>query len=76
MILGSHDADFAPNMTVLADGERRVGLIVFTECVGQPLREVPGVEIFDLESHVGAFDVPLPRIRIISIEEFDPEQFL
>jgi uncharacterized protein len=76
VILGSHDADFAPDMTVLADGDRRVGLVVFTECVGQALRDVPGVEVFDLESDADAFDVRLPRVRIISIEEFDPEQFL
>lgn len=76
VILGSHDADFAPGLTALADGDRRVGLVAFKECVGQALREVPGVEIFDLESDADAFDVRLPRIRVISIEEFDPEQFL
>lgn len=76
VILGSHDADFAPDLASLADGDRRVGLVVFTECVGQALRDVPGVEIFDLEFHAHAFDAPLPRVRVISIDEFDPEQFL
>ena len=34
------------------------------------------IEIHDLEYDVGAFNVALPRVRIIPLEEFDPEQFL
>jgi uncharacterized protein len=35
-----------------------------------------GIQIHDLEDDVGAFNVPLPRVRVIPLEEFDPELFL
>ena len=35
-----------------------------------------GLEIFDLESDVQAFNVRLPRLRIIPLEEFDPTRYL
>jgi uncharacterized protein len=35
-----------------------------------------GVEILDLESDVGAFNVQLPRVRVIPLASFDPEYFL
>ncbi len=35
-----------------------------------------GLEMLDLETAVGAFTVPLPRVRIIPLEEFDPLDFL
>ena len=35
-----------------------------------------GLETFDLEYDVHAFNEPLPRVRIIPISEFDPAQFL
>ena len=35
-----------------------------------------GLEVHDLEDDVAAFNVPLPRVRIISLDEFDPEAFL
>ena len=35
-----------------------------------------GLEFFDLEADVGAFNVALPRIRVISIDDFDPVAFL
>ena len=34
------------------------------------------VTFFDIEYDAQAFDAPLPRIRVIPIEEFDPTQFL
>lgn len=76
VLLASHDADFAPGMTELADGERRLGLMVFDECVGQGLRDVPGIEVFDLEHDAEAFDVRLPRVQVIPIDQFDPLLFL
>jgi len=76
VLLASHDADFVDEMVELADAERRVGLVAFSELIGQALREVPGVEIFDLESDVDAFDVDLPRVRIIPLDEFDPVRYL
>jgi uncharacterized protein len=76
VLLASHDADFAPGLTELAVGDRRIGLVVFDECVGQALRDVPGVEVFDLEHDSDAFDVRLPRVTVIPIDEFDPALFL
>ena len=35
-----------------------------------------GLETFDLEHDVHAFNAPLPRVRIIPISEFDPAEFL
>ena len=35
-----------------------------------------GLEVHDLEDDVAAFLSPLPRVRIIPLEEFDPAYFL
>jgi len=61
----------------LLDG-RRVGVLGFTEFRNSafvPLVE-RGLESFDLEYDVLAFNERLPRVRIIPIAEFDPAQFL
>ncbi|WP_144720169.1 NYN domain-containing protein [Agrococcus jejuensis] len=76
VMLVSHDSDFAPQMTALADGSRRVGIVGFAEFMASSLRAVPGVESFDLEYDVLAFKSRLPRVRIIPIDEFDPALFL
>ncbi|EWS81683.1 NYN domain-containing protein [Brachybacterium phenoliresistens] len=75
--LVSHDGDFVPQMQALAEDEdRRVAVIGFSEFVSSGLRQVPGVEILDLEYDVDAFTSRLPRVRIIPIDEFDPLEFL
>lgn len=76
VMLVSHDGDFAPQMEALADGTRRLGLVGFAEFMASSLRQVPGVESFDLEYDVAAFRSRLPRVRVIPIDEFDPQQFL
>src|SRR5918998_4584735 len=64
VLLASHDVDFAPDMTTLARSPgRRLGLVVFSELVAQGLRDVPDIQIFDIEDHARAFDVELPRVR-------------
>jgi uncharacterized protein len=35
-----------------------------------------GIEVHDLEDEVEAFNVPLPRVRVIPLADFDPERFL
>lgn len=78
VMLVSHDADFVEQVSVLSDGSRRVGVIGFREFRSQayaPLVE-NGLETFDLEFDVRAFRTPLPRVRIIPIDEFDPAEFL
>lgn len=41
------------------------------------LVQLPGVEFHDLEDDVGAFDGgPIPRLRVIALEDFDPEDLV
>ncbi|MGO0575799.1 NYN domain-containing protein [Ornithinimicrobium panacihumi] len=78
VMLVSHDGDFLETVEPLLDGERRVGVVAFEEFRNSgfaPLR-AQGLEFFDLEHDTKAFNAPLPRLRIIPIEDFDPLQFL
>src|SRR5690606_31798341 len=79
VLLASHDGDFLPQVErLLADDGRRVGLLAFREFVNGQLTSLTedGLEIFDLEGDVDAFTSPLPRVRIIPIDEFDPLRYL
>ena len=77
VFLVSNDGDFVDQVEDLLDG-RRVGLVGFTEFRNRDFVELTedGLEMFDLEYDVQAFNERLPRVRIIPIEEFDPVQFL
>ncbi len=75
VLLCSHDGDFVPQVKALIDGRRRVGVIALREFVNTQFTAL-GVEIHDLEDDVAAFNVSLPRVRIISLEDFDPLTFL
>jgi uncharacterized protein len=78
VILGSHDADFVPQMRALLELGRKVGVICFKEFMSSQLHELEalGLEVFDLEYDVHAFQVRLPRIHIIDLDDFDPLDFL
>lgn len=79
VMLVSHDGDFLEEVeALLEDDDRRVGLMAFREFrnSGFTALEADGLESFDLEYDVKAFTSPLPRIRVIPIEQFDPSQFL
>lgn len=79
VVLVSHDGDFLPQMTALLDDEdRRLGLMGFREYrnAGFVELEEQGMETFDLEYDVKAFNARLPRMRIIPISEFNPLEFL
>lgn len=78
VLLASHDGDFLPSIETLLSGGRRVGVLGFREFVSASYRELAsrGLEIHDLESDAHAFNVPLPRVRIIPLAEFDPADFL
>lgn len=78
VILGSHDVDFLPQVSALLEEERRVAILGFPEFVNNAYLElVPrGLEILDMEQDAHAFNKPLPRVRILDIEEFDPLAFL
>ena len=77
VMLVSHDNDFTPEMEALArDDDRRLGVVGFGEFMAGGLRQIDGVEFFDLEYDVAAFRSRLPRVRVISIDEFDPFEFI
>lgn len=76
VVLVSHDADFKDGLLNLS-GTRRLGVLGFREYFGGELTDVPGVEVFDLEDQANAFDAaPLPRVRVIPIDQFDPTRYL
>ena len=78
VMLASHDGDFAADIERLLTGDRRVGLLAFREFTSGGLNQLTeqGLELFDLESDVQAFNVHLPRLRIIPLDEFDPLLYL
>lgn len=78
VILASHDADFLPQIETLLDQGRRVAVMCFKEFLSSQLHELEerGLEIIDLEYDVHAFQVRLPRLHIIDIDDFDPMAFL
>ena len=77
VVLVSNDGDFVEHVSDLLDG-RRVGVVGFVEYCNQAFQHLTadGLEFFDLEYDVQAFNERLPRVRIIPIDEFDPTQFL
>ena len=77
VLLVSNDGDFAENVGDLLDG-REVGVVGFVEFRNSAFGHLAerGLEAFDLEYDVHAFNERLPRVRIIPIDEFDPTQFL
>lgn len=77
VMLVSNDGDFVQQVGDLLDG-RRVGVVGFVEFRSSAFAALraDGLESFDLEYDVKAFNTQLPRVRIIPIDEFDPAQFL
>ena len=78
VVLGSHDGDFLPQVQALLGSGRRVALLGFREFVNGGYAELAddGLQVFDLETDAKAFTRPLPRVRILDIEAFDPLAFL
>jgi uncharacterized protein len=77
VLLVSNDGDFVDQVGDLLDG-RRVGVIGFVEFRNNAFATLAerGLESFDLEYDVRAFNEQLPRVRIIPIDEFDPAEIL
>ncbi len=77
VMLVSNDGDFIDHLAPMV-GQRRTGLLAFNEFrnLGYGDLVTRGLEVFDLEYDVHAFNEELPRLRIIPIDEFDPSQFL
>jgi putative heme uptake system protein len=78
VMLGSHDGDFLPQVTALLDAGRKVAVLGFREYVSATYVDLvgSGLEIYDLESDARCFNRALPRVRIITLDEFDPTLFL
>ena len=78
VMLVSHDGDFIPHVEPLLGGSRKVALLGFKEFRNAGFSELEdaGLEFFDLEHDVHAFNTTLPRLRVIPIDEFDPTLFL
>lgn len=78
VILASHDADFLPQIETLLRSGRRVGILCFREFLSTQLQELEdeGLEVIDLEYDAHAFQVNLPRIRIIDVDDFNPYDYL
>jgi putative heme uptake system protein len=74
VLVCSHDGDFLPHVERLL-GTRKVGMVGFKEFMNAGFATA-GVEVHDLEYDVKAFNITLPRVRVISLDEFDPEEFL
>jgi uncharacterized protein len=78
VMLASNDGDFIHQLAPLVGPGRRTALLAFREFRNSgfvPLFD-RGLEFHDLEYDVKAFNDRLPRIRIIPIDEFDPNDFL
>lgn len=78
VMLASHDGDFLSQTRALLGPNRRVGLLGLREYVNLGFADlVPsGLEVYDLEEDVACFRKPLPRTRIINVDDFDPRRFL
>lgn len=78
VVLASHDGDFLPQVERLVDGGHRVAVLCFREFLNSRLADLTerGLTLLDIEDDIGAFQSPLPRVRIIPLEVFDPERFL
>ncbi|MCA5893025.1 NYN domain-containing protein [Isoptericola sp. NEAU-Y5] len=78
VLLASHDGDFLPQIEALLGADRKVGLLAFREFVNGQFTQLTeqGLEMFDLEGDADAFTAPLPRVRIIPLDEFDPLRYL
>lgn len=78
VMLGTHDGDFEAEMEHLVASSRRTALIGFREFTSHRLNNLTsqGMEFFDLELDVAAFQVQLPRLRVIPLDEFDPSVYM
>lgn len=78
VVLASHDGDYIPQVERLLDAGRKVGVLCFREFLNGQLADLTerGLQIYDLEDDLGAFNAVLPRVRIIPLAAFDPSRYL
>src|SRR5690606_33691142 len=77
VLLASHDADFVDHIAALLSSGHKVGLLGFREFISSRFTELTesGLQVYDLEDDVNCFNAPLPRVRIIPLDKFDPTKF-
>lgn len=78
ILLATHDGDFVEQLAHLLGSDRKVGVLCFREFVSAKLADLTqlGLRMYDLEDDVRAFNAPLPRVRIIDVDTYDPTSFL
>ncbi|MBL4847547.1 MAG: NYN domain-containing protein [Planctomycetes bacterium] len=77
VLLISHDTDFRESFGALNDGTRSLGILAFQEYLSGDYLDLEGIKLYDLEDDASAFaGGPLPRVRVIPIDDFDPRRFL
>lgn len=78
VIVASHDIDFKDQIEALLDADRRVAVLCFRELLSAGLHDLEekGLQVVDLEDDFDAFKAPLPRLRIIELDAFDPTRYL
>lgn len=78
VVLATHDIDFVDQLQALLADDRRVAVLCFRELLSAGLHDLEdeGMQIVDLEDDFGAFNAPLPRLRIIDLDSFDPARYL
>ena len=78
VVLVSQDGDFEPQLRALLKKGRNVAVVGFEEFLSGELRalEELGLQVLDLEREIKAFNEPLPRIRVIPLNDYSPNSFL
>lgn len=78
VVLATHDIDFVDQLRALLHDDRKVSVLCFRELLSSGLHELEeeGLRIVDLEDDFEAFNAPLPRLRIIDLDAFDPVRYL
>ena len=79
ILLLSHDSDYVNELKKIRamDSERVIAILGFPEYMSNDFDEVEGLQKYDLEHDVtDGFTYGLPRIRVITIDAFEPDDVL
>ncbi len=78
VVLVSHDGDFVPQLQHLLDNGHKVAVVCLKEYLSSAIYRLAdyGLEIYDLEYDFHAFQVKLPRVSVIDLDDYDPREFL
>ncbi|MCI6585438.1 MAG: NYN domain-containing protein [Mobiluncus porci] len=78
VVLVSHDGDFEPQLRTLLQNGHHVAVVGFEEFLSGELRSLEdhGLKVIDLEREIHAFNTPLPRIRVIDLQTYNPDTYI